>query len=65
MCLGFLQAMKTDRTCKVKSRPYLHLCDEMTEAGEGDPRFDRRRRHDWGQVKWEKVRYMASPVTAG
>lgn len=35
---------------------YLHLSNKMTETGEGDPRFDRRRRHDYRQLTRKRER---------
>lgn len=40
-------AFTEDRVDHFECCPYLHLCNKMTETGEGDPRFDRRSRHDY------------------
>lgn len=48
-----------------KSKPpsYLHLCYQMTKAGEGDPRFNRRRRHFWRKCEWKRyvTLFLLSP----
>lgn len=48
--LWSLFACKEGRVDDFECCPYLHLCNKMTETGEGDPRFDRRSRHDYKQL---------------
>lgn len=60
-------AFAVDRVDHFECCPYLHLCNKMTETGEGDPRFDRRSRHDYKQLtrKGERLHRLSVHFRTG